>query len=345
VDQGRNSQSVGHLANSHFYMLFIHLRVPSAPIRAPGTSLTAIDEIFDELGPTPRLCFETKRELIGYRGKLNEALGRLTLGDLEDMSFSRESLALDAVSHKLYMLKRSGVDVDSVEVDIMTITPFVASKIAARMRALERHELVRLFHRYILLPSTRKMAGDIFEAYCHVNFSTRIEFEFIPMVRIGGQTKSRAPKEPQWHASHTEFPESKESEALEALRVDASAKTVSLSIDPSHFVDYSTGEVADGLQVQADVYYIPLKANQVGIDSFIVHNNTLYLLRMTTSDVHPIKNKLLPFLQSLKGLPSRRHWQFIFVKPPRLHILKCPVPNGAELRDLPLYSAEVEVKS
>ena len=98
---------------------------------------TAIDEIFDHLGPTPRLCFGNTRSLIDYRRKLDEALGRFTLGGLEGMSFSHESQALYAFSHKIYMLKRSKVDVDSVEVDMMTITPSVASKVAARMtRAL-----------------------------------------------------------------------------------------------------------------------------------------------------------------------------------------------------------------
>lgn len=318
--------------------------MPSAPIRAPDVSLTTIDEIFDELGPIPRLCFGKKRWLAEYRRKLNEALGELTFCKLENMSLSRESPALDVVSHRMYMLKRIGSGVDSVGVVITTITPFIASKIAARMRALKRHELVHLFHRYTALPSTRRMAGDIFEAYCHVNFSTKLEFKLVPMVRIGGQTKSGAPGEPQWHSSHTEFPESRESKALDALRVKASAKTVSLSVDPSHVVDYSTGEVTGGLQVQADIYYIPLKTSQAGIDSFILHNNTLYLLQMTTSDVHSIKNILLPFLLSLKGLPSRRNWKFIFITPP-LQILKCPVPNCAELQDLALYSAEVEVKS
>jgi hypothetical protein len=126
------------------------------------------------------------------------------------------------------------------------------------------------------------------------------------------------------------------------MRVRPSAKTVSLSIDPSHIIDYSTREVTDGLQVQADVYYIPLETDRVGIHSFILHNNTLYLLQMTASDVHGIKNKLVPFL---KGLPSRCHWHFIFVKPPHLHILACPVPDCAELQGLALYSAEVEVES
>jgi len=52
------------------------------------------------------------------------------LGGLEDMSFLHECQALDAISRKIYMLKRSNVDVDSVEVGPMTaITPFIASKL------------------------------------------------------------------------------------------------------------------------------------------------------------------------------------------------------------------------
>jgi len=85
------------------------------------------------------------------------------------------------------MLRRLTIDVDSVLVYIQPISPFIASKVARRMRALKRHELVSLFKRYNALPSTRIMSGDVFEAYCHVIFSTRIEFDFVPMVRIGGQ--------------------------------------------------------------------------------------------------------------------------------------------------------------
>ena len=51
-------------------------------------------------------------------------------------------------------------------------------------------------------------------------------------------------------------------------------------------------EVTDGIQADADVYYIPLKANQVGIDLFILHNDTHHL-QMTTSAAHDIKNSCL----------------------------------------------------
>jgi hypothetical protein len=128
------------------------------------------------------------------------------------------------------------------------------------------------------------------------------------------------------------------------LRVGASAKKVTLSITPFCVVEYSSKEVADGLQIEADVYYIPLKTNPVGIDSFIVHDNALYLLRMTVANAHGIKKGLLPFLQSLEGLPPQCDWHFIFVMPSRLHIFACP-PSYVDIWNLALYSAEVEVKS
>ena len=77
------------------------------------------------------------------------------------------------------MLRRSFIDFNFVPVDIQPISPFIASKVASRMRALSR---------YNVIPSTRKMSGDVFESYCHIilNFSTGIKFDFVPMVRIGG---------------------------------------------------------------------------------------------------------------------------------------------------------------
>jgi hypothetical protein len=225
---------------------------------------------------------------------------------------------------------------------IQPISPFIASKVLRRMRALKRYELVSLFKRYNALPSTRRMSGDVFEAYCHVIFSTRIAFNFVPMVRIGGQPTVREKRMPQWFSSHTEFSGSMRSEALEVLRASALASGASLDMYPSRVVDYDSNEIAKGLHIEADVYYIPIETNQAGIDSFVLHDGTLYLLKMTVSDTHGISDELWPFLVSLKGLPPKRNWRFIFVKPPG-KMLACPVPRSAELWDLDLYSAEVEV--
>jgi hypothetical protein len=303
--------------------------------------LPAIEAIFYELGPTPRLCFGTERSLIEYQASLDEVLEGPPLAYLESLT-SRNRLALDDVLHKIFMLKRSTIDIDSVLVYIQPISPFIASKVASRMRALKRHELVSLFERYNALSSARRMSGDVFEAYCHVIFSTRIEFDFVPMVRIGGQPTVREKRMPQWFSSHTGFSGSVQPQALEVLRASALASGASLDMYPSRVVDYDSDEVAKGLHIAADVYYIPIKTNQAGIDSFILHDKTLYLLQMTVSDTHGISDELWPFLVSLKGLPPKRNWRFIFVKPPG-KILACPVPCSAELFDLDLYSAEVEV--
>ena len=63
---------------------------------------------------------------------------------------------------------------------------------------------------------------------------------------------------------------------------------------------------------------------------------------MTVPDTHGISDELWPFLASLKGLPKKCNWRFIFVKPPG-KILACPVLRSTELRDLDLYWGEVEL--
>jgi hypothetical protein len=322
--------------------MLTHFTTPSAPFRAPDVPLPVIEAIFNKLGPNPRLCFGTKRSLIEYEASLNAALEGLSLAYLETL-ISRNHFELDVVSHKIFMLRRSIIDLDAVEVVIQFISPFIASKVARRMRALKRHELVGLFKfkHYNALPSTR-MSGEVFEAYCLIIFSTRIKFDFALMVRIGGQPTVREKRMAQWFSSDTEFNGSAQSQALEVLRPRALASGASLDVYPSRVVDYDSNEITGGLHVEADVYYIPIKTNQEGIDSFILHDTTLYLLQMTVSDNHGISDELWPFLVSLKGLPPKSNWRFIFVKPP-LKILACPVPRSAELRDLILYSAEVEV--
>ena len=138
----------------------------------------------------------------------------------------------------------------------------------------------------------------------------RIEFDFVLLVHIGGQPQTEAAKNPWWDLSHTELKGSKEYEVLEALCVKASAKKVSLHIDLLCIVDYSPDKITDGLQIEADIYYILLKTNQVGINFFIQHNNHLYLLQMTVSDAASRTNSgLSP--DPLKGLPKQHSWHSV----------------------------------
>ena len=135
--------------------------------------LTAIEAAFDEFGPIPRLCFES-RMWSSYRKIPNIALDNLSLGYLESLSF-RRPFAFDDFSQKMLILRRSTIDLDSINLDfpsvyIQLISPFVESKVMGRMWVLERYEQVNLFKRYSSFPFTRGMSGNIFEAYCHTIF-------------------------------------------------------------------------------------------------------------------------------------------------------------------------------
>ena len=85
------------------------------------------------------------------------------------------------------------------------------------------------------------MSGDVFEANCDIFFSTRIEFDFVPMVCNGGQPTVREKRTVQWFSSHTEFSRSVQSQALEVFRVSSLASGASLDSDvyPSRVVDYN----------------------------------------------------------------------------------------------------------
>ena len=297
-------------------------------------SLPVIEARFYELGPTPYLCFENEIFLIEYRESRNVALRGLSLAYFESLT-SCNRLGLDGVSRKIFMLRHSSIDIDllSVSVYIQPISPFIASEFAHRMQALKRYELVDLFNHYNLIPYTRKMSCNVFEAYCHIIFSTRIKFDYVPMVRIGGQPIVREKRVPQRLLSHTEL-----SRSPEVLRV----ASLDMPVNPYRAVDYDSNEIAKGLNIKADVYYIPIKTIHAGIDSFILHDKILYLFQMTVSDTD-ISDELWPFLASLKGLPHEHNWRFIFIKSPG-KILACPIlPHSAELWDLELYSAEIKV--
>ena len=77
------------------------------------------------------------------------------------------------------------------------------------------------------------MSGEVFEANCDIVFSTRIEFDFVPMVRIDGQPTVR---------------EKRTVQALEVLRVSSLASGASFDSDvyPSRVVDYDSNEIARG---------------------------------------------------------------------------------------------------
>src|ERR1700691_252801 len=89
----------------------------SAPLRLDNPDFDHINNIFDELGPIPRLCIEyTKRDLSKYRTSLSMGLSALTIRTLNDLVGGARSLSMDAsgerslemhaMCHKICLVRR-----------------------------------------------------------------------------------------------------------------------------------------------------------------------------------------------------------------------------------------------
>ena len=69
------------------------------------------------------------------------------------------------------------------------------------------------------------------------------------------------------------------------------------------------------IQIEENIYYVPLSENEVAIDSFIVHDGHLYLFQFASGEQHNVNPGLSNTLTRFSGLPPVENWYFIFVIP------------------------------
>ena len=111
--------------------LLTRLADASAPLRLDEPDFHHINKIFDELGPVPRLCIDyNERELLNLS---HMELSNLTIKSLqvEHMVCAGRSLAIDAISHKICLVRRlTPTDLDlSFEIEVLPITAIIGSRI------------------------------------------------------------------------------------------------------------------------------------------------------------------------------------------------------------------------
>jgi hypothetical protein len=178
----------------------------SAPLRLNDPDFIHINNIFDELGPIPRLCIDyNERELAQYRASLSTELSKLTITKLDDLAGAARSLEMDAISHKICLVRRlDPADLDkSFEIEVLPVTAIIGSRIAFQLRDAERSEQIRLYNQLSALPEGKKLSGNVFKAYCQQRFRERISIKFVPMVRLEDSEASK--NKHQWHTSNTKL--------------------------------------------------------------------------------------------------------------------------------------------
>ena len=77
----------------------------SAQVRLGNPDLDLINEIFDELGPIPRLCIDFDKNQLGdYREDLKETLDNISVEKLEELADAAKSMNMDVISRKVCLI-------------------------------------------------------------------------------------------------------------------------------------------------------------------------------------------------------------------------------------------------
>jgi hypothetical protein len=306
----------------------------SAPLHLLKPDYNIIDRTYDQFGPTPRLCLELAfepDELEAYQDAVQNELKELTLQNLQELTSKVEKLTMDEISHNICLIRREEIHTVDSPFLVTPITDYIRSGLALSLRNHDMRQLIETYKSFISVPFSRGMAGFIFESICHQRFQDQISIECMPMVRLASDDGRRNPK---WHSIHDTF----ENYELENLREKKLPECTTLDVSPGAH-EYNELELA----IEPDIYYIPMKSNEVAFDSFICHGDHLYIFQFTVSQEHGINDGLTLRFAECTNFPPRENWRFIFVIPNNVKHFQCPFPKSQALQDLEIFSAQVVV--
>lgn len=328
VDEIRDELCVSK--STRAFRLRHYMFLSSATKLYPSRDLSTVLRLYDELGPTPRLCLHfTDLEIQAFikdRNAVVRSIEDFTSGKrlFDQLCTDAGSLKMDTMSHKICLIRRLSRHVNTVDFTINPMSDSVAKALTCRLEELNEAELLRMWGKFSQYGDARGMTGSIFEAYVHQQFRKLISFEASPM-RRGTQANSR------WYAPFS-------------LDIPSST-TTSVRPIPSTTISEPKTVVyhKETLTIEADTYYIPRSSTQVALDSFIMHKGVLYIFQCTGGKNHKIKDGVVTFLESCQGLPSVNQWRFIFVVPNDLESFSCPASRNEVISQLNPYTFSISM--
>ena len=127
---------------------------------------TFINDIFDRLGLTPRLCIKFARDperLATYEYDPGLAVSNIQANNLKKLFADAQSLTLNAISHELCLISRQDQKNLHSHPVVALITDSIKSRLAIQFRHMEQNEGIRLYHYFSRVPESRALAGVFFE--------------------------------------------------------------------------------------------------------------------------------------------------------------------------------------
>ncbi|KAH9079497.1 hypothetical protein EDB83DRAFT_2503931 [Lactarius deliciosus] len=268
-----------------------------------------IDEMYDQFGPTPRICFDllhNKYRLAQHKTRYNDALKGLSLETLCSWVSDTRKFSMDTVSETIFLLKRvpkkelrqanldDSDDMDLVYSSMEPLSLGVKSVLRDRLWYESQPEQLRLYKHLADLEGTRYITGLVFKALGHSKLQSTTRLELVPMVKGGSGPSGGSGKLPRWYSDHGSGANPSSVRQIDIAAVD-------LDLYSSH-----PRQIKDG------VYYSSIARNQAAFDSFIMVDQKLYIFQFTIG----------------------ANWHFVFVVPPGLEI-SCPQPRDSDLKELP----------
>ncbi|KIM39972.1 hypothetical protein M413DRAFT_29116 [Hebeloma cylindrosporum] len=109
----------------------------------------SILDIFDALGPIPRLCLDYQhvpQQMIKYKQDLNAAIMEATPDKLERLVMAAKCYGMDSISDKICLICREEQnEVDSLPV-VAIMTSSIQTRLATQLRNVPRDERLRRYH-------------------------------------------------------------------------------------------------------------------------------------------------------------------------------------------------------
>ena len=126
---------------------------------------TRINDIYDRLGLTPRLCIEYLVEmLVEHKREVNKVVSTVSAAQLEQLFKDAASLDMDAVSDNICLIGREQRDDMHSAVVVAPITSLIRLILVKQVPNIERAEQIRLYKLFSKVPDSRAVAGIFFEA-------------------------------------------------------------------------------------------------------------------------------------------------------------------------------------
>ncbi|KAF8523806.1 hypothetical protein JB92DRAFT_2827192 [Gautieria morchelliformis] len=143
----------------------------------------------------------------------------------------------------------------------------------------------------------------------------------------------------RWHTTFGDFSANPALGRAQEETLKAGPPPISLSIVPSGSWAFDHSE--PNIEIEENIYFVPLTANEVGIDSFIVNAEHLYMFQFASGIQRSVNHGLLAALKRFSNLPPPVNWHYIFVVPEDSATFSCPHYVDGFLADHVPYIAQV----